>query len=135
MTDERGSRTGPGVPLPDKRYFGIREVAELCGVRPHVLRHWEREFPRLNPPRGGSNRRYYRPQDVHLIRRIRFLLWDCRYTIEGARRRLEEPEDAPAEVLRAIRGELAAIRDQLDRTVEPGSREGQAGTATGAHTR
>ncbi len=123
-SDERG--TGP--PLPDKRYFGIREVAELCGVRPHVLRYWEQEFPRLSPPRGGGNRRYYRPRDIHLIRRIRYLLWDCRYTIEGARRYLEtgkpDPpkEETPVELLKELRAELAALLEELDRP--PGSSGG-----------
>ena len=104
-------------PLPDKRFFGIREVAELCGVEPHVLRYWEEEFPRLRPLRRGGNRRYYRPADVQLIRRIRYLLRDCKYTIEGARRRLEDGDGAPAEpgqVLREVRGELEGILRRLD---------------------
>lgn len=103
-------------PLPDKRYFGIREAAELCEVEPHVLRYWEAEFPRLTPVRRGGNRRYYRPDDVHLIRRIRYLLKDCKYTIEGARKQLQAEADpvGPTEVLRDIRRELADILEELE---------------------
>jgi DNA-binding transcriptional MerR regulator len=105
------------APLPDKRFFGIREVAELCGVEPHVLRYWEEEFPRLRPLRRSGNRRYYRPGDVKLARQIRYLLRDCKYTIEGARNRLEKgqsaPED-PVQVLHEVRGELEGILRHLD---------------------
>lgn len=103
-------------PLPDKRYFGIREVAELCDVEPHVLRYWEEEFPDLAPLRRGGNRRYYRPGDVHMVRRIRYLLRDCKYTIEGAREQLAAGSDpaGPVEVLREVRRELTAILAQLD---------------------
>lgn len=109
-------------PLPDKRYFGIREVAELCEVEPHVLRYWEEEFPRLAPARRGGNRRYYRPADVHLVRRIRYLLKDCKYTIEGARKQLDAEADpaGPVEVLRDVRRELAGILEELDRPPENG---------------
>ncbi|HKJ89099.1 MAG TPA: MerR family transcriptional regulator [Gammaproteobacteria bacterium] len=106
-------------PLPDKRFFGIREVAELCEVEPHVLRYWEEEFSQLRPMRRNGNRRYYRPEDVQLVQRIRYLLWDRKYTIEGARDRLNEDggrTDAtdPMAVLREVRSELAAILDELD---------------------
>jgi DNA-binding transcriptional MerR regulator len=103
-------------PLPDKRYFGIREVADLCDVEPHVLRYWEDEFPRLAPVRRSGNRRYYRPGDVHLVRRIRYLLRDCKYTIEGARKQLQADADpvGPVEVLRDVRRELADILEALD---------------------
>jgi DNA-binding transcriptional MerR regulator len=115
-------------PVPDKRFFGIREAADLCGVEPHVLRFWEEAFPDLAPERRAGNRRAYRPDDVRLARRIRYLLRDCRYTLEGARRRLEddEPEAAePGRVLREVRGELAAILRELDRPA-PGPSSGSA---------
>jgi len=102
--------------LPDKRFFGIREVAELCDVEPHVLRYWEEEFPRLRPLRRSGNRRYYRPADVKLAQQIRYLLRDCKYTIEGARNRLErgepDPPD-PVQVLHEVRDELEGILRQL----------------------
>ncbi|KPV41621.1 hypothetical protein AN478_00615 [Thiohalorhabdus denitrificans] len=114
-------------PLPDKRFFSIREAADLCGVEPHVLRYWEEEFPQLRPQRRGGNRRTYRPEDVRLVRRIRYLLWERKYTIEGARDRLAEGEDAatpPAamQALREVRTELAAILDELDANEAGGGR-------------
>ena len=59
--------------IPGKRYFTIGEVAELCAVKPHVLRYWEQEFPTLNPVKRRGNRRYYQREDVVLIRQIRSL--------------------------------------------------------------
>ena len=56
---------------PAKRYFTIGEVSDLCGVKPHVLRYWEQEFPQLKPVKRRGNRRYYQRQDVIIIRQIR----------------------------------------------------------------
>jgi DNA-binding transcriptional MerR regulator len=75
--------------IPGKRYFTIGEVAELCDVKPHVLRYWEQEFPQLKPVKRRGNRRYYQRHDVLLIRQIRSLLYDEGFTIGGARQRLE----------------------------------------------
>ncbi len=71
-------------PIPGKRYFTIGEVSELCGVKPHVLRYWEQEFPQLKPVKRRGNRRYYQRQDVIIIRQIRSLLYDQGFTIGGA---------------------------------------------------
>ena len=79
--------------IPAKRYFTIGEVSELCGVKPHVLRYWEQEFTQLKPLKRRGNRRYYQHHEVLLIRRIRELLYEHGFTINGARNRLEE---APA---------------------------------------
>jgi len=76
-------------PIPAKRYFTIGEVSELCGVKPHVLRYWEQEFPNLKPVKRRGNRRYYQRHDVLMIRQIRALLYEEGYTISGARQRLE----------------------------------------------
>jgi DNA-binding transcriptional MerR regulator len=75
--------------IPGKRYFTIGEVAELCDVKPHVLRYWEQEFPQLKPVKRRGNRRYYQRHDVLLIRQIRSLLYEEGFTIGGARQRLE----------------------------------------------
>ena len=74
--------------IPGKRYFTIGEVAELCDVKPHVLRYWEQEFETLSPVKRRGNRRYYQRGDVVLIRQIRSLLYDQGFTIGGARQRL-----------------------------------------------
>lgn len=76
--------------LPDKRYFTIGEVAELCDVKPHVLRYWEQEFAQLRPMKRRGNRRYYQHHEVLLVRMIRELLYDRGFTISGARNQLNE---------------------------------------------
>jgi DNA-binding transcriptional MerR regulator len=78
--------------IPGKRYFTIGEVAELCGVKPHVLRYWEQEFPQLKPVKRRGNRRYYQRQDVIVIRQIRSLLYEEGFTIGGARNKLQGEE-------------------------------------------
>ena len=99
--------------IPGKRYFTIGEVSELCGVKPHVLRYWEQEFPQLKPVKRRGNRRYYQRQDVIIIRQIRSLLYEQGFTIggarnklarrRGARRRQPEPADRQADAPRARR--------------------------------
>lgn len=87
-------------PIPAKRYFTIGEVSGLCGVKPHVLRYWEREFTQLKPVKRRGNRRYYQHHEVLLIRRIRELLYEQGFTINGARNKLggRLTEDQPEAV-------------------------------------
>jgi DNA-binding transcriptional MerR regulator len=97
--------------IPGKRYFTIGEVSELCGVKPHVLRYWEQEFPQLKPVKRRGNRRYYQRQDVLLIRQIRSLLYEHGYTIGGARLKLsgdDTKEDTiqSDQIVKQIRSEL-----------------------------
>jgi DNA-binding transcriptional MerR regulator len=109
-------------PIPAKRYFTIGEVSELCGVKPHVLRYWEQEFTQLKPVKRRGNRRYYQHHEVLLIRRIRELLYEEGFTINGARNRLdgnslaqEERAEAGAARNNAAHAEtdLAAIKREL----------------------
>ncbi|PRC92283.1 MerR family transcriptional regulator [Solimicrobium silvestre] len=74
--------------IPAKRYFTIGEVSDLCGVKAHVLRYWEQEFSQLKPVKRRGNRRYYQHHEVLLIRRIRELLYEQGFTINGARNQL-----------------------------------------------
>ena len=83
--------------IPGKRYFTIGEVSDLCGVKPHVLRYWEQEFPQLKPVKRRGNRRYYQRHDVIMIRQIRSLLYEQGFTIGGARQRLSG-DDAKEDV-------------------------------------
>jgi DNA-binding transcriptional MerR regulator len=76
--------------IPAKRYFTIGEVAELCQVKPYVLRYWEQEFTQLKPMKRRGNRRYYQHHEVLLIRRICDLLYEQGFTISGARLQLGE---------------------------------------------
>lgn len=94
MLDPGSNRELP--PIPAKRYFTIGEVAELCDVKPHVLRYWETEFPTLKPVKRRGNRRYYQRADVLVIRQIRGLLYEEGYTIGGARLRIDTDKQAPA---------------------------------------
>ena len=84
--------------IPDKPFFKIGEAARLCALKPYVLRYWETEFHSIKPQKTRSRQRLYRRQDVELLLRIRNLLYDQRFTIEGARTRLRElghEESAP----------------------------------------
>lgn len=79
--------------IPDKRYFTISEVSDLCGIKAYVLRYWEQEFPHLRPVKRRGNRRYYQQHDIILIRQIKKLLYEEGFTIEGARQRLANTPD------------------------------------------
>ncbi len=110
-------RTSDLPAIPGKRYFTIGEVSELCFVKSHVLRYWEQEFPQLSPVRRG-NRRYYRHEDVHLVRQIRSLLYDQRFTIDGARTQLKSSTSHPKKsdyrvVVEQIISELEDVADTL----------------------
>jgi DNA-binding transcriptional MerR regulator len=111
----------PLPPIPAKRYFTIGEVADLCRVKPHVLRYWEQEFTQLKPVKRRGNRRYYQHHEVLLIRRIRELLYREGFTISGARNRLgesaihEQEEAMAAERLRAVVADVrAGLRELID---------------------
>ena len=100
--------------IPGKRYFAIGEVAELCGVKAHVLRYWEQEFPQLTPVKRRGNRRYYQRQDVIIIRQIRALLYEQGFTIGGARNKLQGEEarsdvTQSQQIVRQMRIELEDI--------------------------
>ena len=122
------SPSKPLPPIPAKRYFTIGEVSELCAVKPHVLRYWEQEFTQLKPVKRRGNRRYYQHHEVLLIRRIRDLLYEQGFTINGARNRLETetlqkhngeaahaapPQDSEPEI--DVREELQAILELLQK--------------------
>ncbi len=119
--------TDPAVPtdppeIPDKLFFRIGEVADLLAVEPYVLRYWETEFPSLAPKKSGTGHRLYRRKDVELLLKIKHLLYEKRYTIEGARQSLHNDSKAKAvmtevkqrdlftpDPLPVIRAELASI--------------------------
>ncbi len=106
--------------IPGKRYFTIGEVSELCGVKPHVLRYWEQEFPQLKPVKRRGNRRYYQRHDVIMIRQIRSLLYEQGFTIGGARQQLsgdEAREDVSQrqQIVRQMRMELEELLQILKR--------------------
>jgi DNA-binding transcriptional MerR regulator len=81
--------------IPDKLFFRIGEVSEIVGVEPYVLRYWESEFPPLAPRKSSSGQRMFRRKDVELLLRIKHLLYDQKFTIEGARKALTSETKGP----------------------------------------
>ncbi len=93
MTDVALQTGSPEI--PDKLYFKIGEVSEILGLEPYVLRYWETEFPVLSPKKSGTGHRLYRRKDVELLLRIKHLLYERRFTIEGARQSLQAAARGP----------------------------------------
>lgn len=87
---EAGKARYARIEIPERLYFRIGDVAELLGVRPHVLRYWESEFPIIAPQKSATGQRVYRRSDVETLVMIKHLLHEERYSIEGARKRIRE---------------------------------------------
>jgi DNA-binding transcriptional MerR regulator len=77
-------------PVAAKEYYSISEVCDLVGLRPHVLRYWETQFPVLNPSKNRSGNRVYQRKEIKLILYVKHLLYDEKYTVEGAKQKLEQ---------------------------------------------
>jgi DNA-binding transcriptional MerR regulator len=93
--------------LPDRLYFRIGEVAALVGVKPYVLRYWEREFRIVKPAKTRSQHRLYRRRDVEALQQIKRLLHEERFTIEGARKHLKRLRQRAREQGRVRNGSRA----------------------------
>ena len=102
---------------PRKLFYRIQEVSKITGVKPYVLRYWETEFRELAPAKDASEQRRYRPGDIEVIFTIRKLLYEDRFTIEGARKRLRE--------------ELRQVRSQQESAASPAPADGKAPMADG----
>jgi DNA-binding transcriptional MerR regulator len=114
------------VDIPDKEEFKIGEVCELAGVKPFVLRYWETEFSELAPAKGAGGQRTYTRDDVLLVLRIKQLLYEERFTVAGAKKRLaeEQVKKKPArepkldskgrEQVERLRRALADTRQELE---------------------
>jgi DNA-binding transcriptional MerR regulator len=117
--------------VESRPYRSISEVADLLGVKPHVLRYWETQFAVLKPRKNRAGNRMYRPEEVKTLLHIKDLLYARRFTIEGAKRKLlEERKDVPQVeigfgesmhklVIHEVKTELARLATQL-RRAEPG---------------
>ena len=81
--------------IPEKLFFKIGEVCELIRVQPHVLRYWETEFPMLAPQKNRAGQRVYRRKDVEMVLRIRDLLYEEKFTIAGAKKKLADEMRGP----------------------------------------
>ncbi len=122
--NHRRAKTMDLPPIPNKVYFSIGEVSDLCGLAPHILRYWEQEFHALSPIKRSGNRRYYQAKDVVLIRKIRNLLYIEGYTIEGARQRLSKQKNqdlaSPSwDVMQDIVNSLEHLAYELSGSGEP----------------
>ena len=115
-------------PIAKKVYYSIGEVCDLTGLRPHVLRYWETQFAVLNPTKNRAGNRVYRSKEIEIILLVRHLLYEKKYTIEGANNRLvemrrageleEERQDVlEPEFLAGIKTEL----EELRRILTPGT--------------
>lgn len=113
-----------------KLYYSIGEVSELLKVRPHVLRYWESQFPALSPKKNRAGNRTYRVRDIKLLIAIQTLLYERKYTIAGARRKLKDFNNDPAvlaeqlnipfadpekrRVVESLRKDLLELRDLVE---------------------
>ena len=120
-------------PIAKKVYYSIGEVCDLTGLKPHVLRYWETQFEVLNPTKNRAGNRVFRSKEIELILLVKHLLYEEKYTIEGASKRLldmrkagelaEERQDVlEPEFLSGIKSELEALRELLT----PGSERSDA---------
>ena len=120
-------------PIAKKVYYSIGEVCDLTGLKPHVLRYWETQFGVLNPTKNRAGNRVYRSKDIEIILLVKHLLYEKKYTIEGANNRLvemrragkleEERQDVlEPEFLEGIKAELVELRRVL--TPDTGSEDG-----------
>ena len=109
-------------PIAKKVYYSIGEVCDITGLKPHVLRYWETQFEVLNPTKNRAGNRVFRPKDIELVLLVKNLLYEEKYTIEGARQRLLELRQAgelaeerqtilDPEVLSSMKEELLGLRE------------------------
>ena len=103
--------------IPDKLYFRIGEVSKITGLPSYVLRFWETEFSKIRPKRTSSGQRLYTRSDIQLILKIKDLLYEKKFTIQGARQHLTamtRKKELPAkQVLKDVHSELRSIKDIL----------------------
>jgi DNA-binding transcriptional MerR regulator len=121
-----GTATASAPEIPDKLFFRIGEVSTMLGLEAYVLRYWETEFPSLSPKKSGTGHRLYRRKDVEMLLKIKHLLYEKRFTIDGARQFLQAEAKAASskeskqeqqvlfqDPLPEIRRELAEILKML----------------------
>ncbi len=82
-----------------KYYYTIGEVCNLLELKAHVLRYWEKEFPQLKPKKAKDRNRKYNPEDVELLKKIKYMLYTQKYTIEGARKKLKEMKKTKPQIV------------------------------------
>ena len=121
MSSQEDMIVGPLPEIPDKLYFRIGDVARLANIKPYVLRFWETEFPGLGPKKSGTGHRLYRRKDVEMVLEIKRLLYQERFTIEGARKFLESRAKPELVQVATARGKRKKVQGDLfvaDRTAD-----------------
>ncbi len=110
------------LPRPTQEFFSIGEVCALTDLKPHVLRYWESQFRFLSPAKNRSGNRVYKSREVELIMLVKHLLYTEKYTIEGARTRIEQYRrsgELKGQASRAAsRATLREVREQLDQILK-----------------
>ena len=102
-------------PIAKKAYYSIGEVCDLTGLKAHVLRYWETQFELLHPTKNRAGNRVFRPKEIELVLLVKHLLYDQKFTIDGARQRLLDMRKG---------GEILAIRrDMVDRDFLAGMKQ------------
>jgi len=116
-----------GLDLDSRPYRSISEVAGMIGVKPHVLRYWETQFGALRPRKNRAGNRMYKPDEIRTLLHIKDLLYARRFTIEGAKKKLQEERQVEPQVevgfadavnkllLHEVKSELRRIASQLRR--------------------
>lgn len=118
--------------IAKKAYYSIGEVCDITGLKPHVLRYWESQFEVLSPNKNRAGNRVYRPKDIEVVLLVKNLLYEEKYTIEGARQRLLEMRQAgelaeerqvvlDPEFLSIMKEELTGLKELLTRPDEAGA--------------
>ncbi|MCX5873566.1 MAG: MerR family transcriptional regulator [Deltaproteobacteria bacterium] len=102
------------IAIPEKQYFKIGEVSEILNVEPYVLRYWESEFKILKPTRTRARQRLYHKRDLELLVEIKHLLYDEKFTIAGAKKRLQEmKKQAAAEKKAAKAPKATRVKEEI----------------------
>lgn len=107
-----------------KLYYSISEVSEMTSLKPYVLRYWETEFPQLRPSKNRAGNRIYRANDIKIIERIKKLLYEEKYTIQGAKKKLQQelsrskPDGNPQLGLNLSGGDKNKVIDELRRELQ-----------------
>lgn len=104
------------VAIPEKQYFKIGEVSEILNVEPYVLRYWESEFKILKPTRTRARQRLYHKKDLELLMEIKHLLYDEKFTIAGAKKRLQEMKKQSSAEKRSKKGLKSKPKDEVEET-------------------
>ncbi len=100
--------------IPERVFYRIKEVCTLTGLKPHILRYWEQEFRDIKPVKSSRGQRLYRKKDLDAIFAIKKLLYDRRFTIDGARRYLSTQKTLFVEIKEELM-EIVKILDKGDR--------------------